>query len=784
MAALIAVSAAAAIGLGALGWIDNRRLHLAWQAAEQNADEARHQRQEAETNAAEAVRQRDEANAGFRKRQDTVDALLIRFDGRLESLGRPLASVRLEFLNEFLKLNDELLKERGQEPGIRRQAAQLYQRIADLEAQHNGGRDAEPVYQKAIALYRELADQGSADEDDRTTLAYVHAQLAQLQRRARRYGPAQASYEEAIRLRERLIADFPDHPIHRYRTASYHFLLADLFDEQRKPKEAEALYRRALEEQEQLVKDYPKDISYREALFDTAGSLSVLLEPTRPDESQRLLERIAHGHWQAGLSNPGSLQSIIASGYDLAEFLQRHGRHADLARLATDITGEFSTSADLHYHATCFAARAVKALDADKALAPADRAKPADAYARQAVELLRRAVQLGWKDREHMFLDADLDPLRGRQDFRDLLADLDKRIGKPLTTEQLVGYLTERYQDEQARYQATLSQARTVAERKKAGAARPSPEDFVRRFLSLAEEHPKDPAAVTALAQVLLIAAQPPLARSDEGKRLRARAFEVLQRDHLQSPAFADICDALGDSPTPEGDRLLRTAFEKHALPEVRGQAGFWLARSLAKQAEEANDSSTGYAQLCRRAEEQFECVARDYGTLAHGTTTLGEAARTQLHALRHLAVGRPAEDIVGNDLDGRPMKLSDFRGRVVLLDFWANWCGFCRQMYPYEKSLTERLRDQPFAMVGVNCDSDGQDLRREIKRHGISWRSWWDEDHQISRRWQADSLPMMFLIDHRGVIRYRFSGATRGDVIDAAVGQLLKEARQAQAPR
>jgi thiol-disulfide isomerase/thioredoxin len=396
------------------------------------------------------------------------------------------------------------------------------------------------------------------------------------------------------------------------------------------------------------------------------------------------------------------------------------------------------------------------------------------------MELLRRAVQLGWKQREHMILDPDLDPLRGRQDFRELLADLDKRVGKPLSTEQRVTYLTQRFQMEQATYQAMLMQARTVAERKKAGTGRPKPEDFVRRFLNLAEEHPTDAGAVAALGQVLAIASLPPLAQSSEGARLRARAFEVLQRDHLHSPAFADICDTLGGSPTPEGDRLLRTAFEKHALPAVRGQAGFWLARSLATQADESGDSTTKErAELCRQAEQQFESVARDFGGVAHGTTTLGEAARTQLHALRYLSVGRTVEDIVGNDLDGKPMKLSDFRGRVVLLDFWANWCGFCRQMYPYERALAERLHDHPFAMVGVNCDNDKQELQREIRRHGISWRSWWDEDGRVSRRWQADALPMMFLIDHKGVIRYRYSGFTRGDEIDAAVDKLLKERQQ-----
>jgi thiol-disulfide isomerase/thioredoxin len=123
-------------------------------------------------------------------------------------------------------------------------------------------------------------------------------------------------------------------------------------------------------------------------------------------------------------------------------------------------------------------------------------------------------------------------------------------------------------------------------------------------------------------------------------------------------------------------------------------------------------------------------------------------------------------------------MKLSDFKGKVVMLDFWANWCGCCRQMYPHESELCARLKDQTLVMVGVNCDADKEELQREIKRQGITWRSWWDHDHRISTRWQLEGLPLIFLIDHKGVIRYRFSGLTRGEVIDEAVAKLLKECR------
>src|SRR5262249_17777732 len=177
-------------------------------------------------------------------------------------------------------------------------------------------------------------------------------------------------------------------------------------------------------------------------------------------------------------------------------------------------------------------------------------------------------------------------------------------IGKPLAMEQLVGYLANRYKNEQVQVQAIIAGAQTVAERKKAGANWPRPEEFAQRCLSLAEEHPKDSAAVSALAQVLLITSSGPMRGLAATPKLRARAFELLERDHLQTAALADVCTSLGSAPSAAGDRLLQTAFEKHALPEVRARAGFWLAQSLASQAARAHTGgSADAAKLFLRAE-------------------------------------------------------------------------------------------------------------------------------------------------------------------------------------
>ena len=102
--------------------------------------------------------------------------------------------------------------------------------------------------------------------------------------------------------------------------------------------------------------------------------------------------------------------------------------------------------------------------------------------------------------------------------------------------------------------------------------------------------------------------------------------------------------------------------------------------------------------------------------------------------------------------------------------------------MYPHERSLVERLASQPFAIVGVNSDSDLEALQPILKKENITWRSFWNgpdgTSGPISSRWNISGWPTLFLIDHEGVIRYRWLGAPEGDVIDKAIDELVAKAK------
>jgi serine/threonine protein kinase/peroxiredoxin/tetratricopeptide (TPR) repeat protein len=144
--------------------------------------------------------------------------------------------------------------------------------------------------------------------------------------------------------------------------------------------------------------------------------------------------------------------------------------------------------------------------------------------------------------------------------------------------------------------------------------------------------------------------------------------------------------------------------------------------------------------------------------------------------------------EIEGLDIEGKFFKLSDYRGKVVLLDFFGDWALPCRQMYPLERSLVEEYEGRPFVLLGV-C-SDSQDvLQKLIEQGDVTWRCWPDgsQDGPIAKAWAVANWPSLFLIDHHGVVRRGFPGAPTDESAVAELKEpieaLVREAEVASSP-
>lgn len=138
--------------------------------------------------------------------------------------------------------------------------------------------------------------------------------------------------------------------------------------------------------------------------------------------------------------------------------------------------------------------------------------------------------------------------------------------------------------------------------------------------------------------------------------------------------------------------------------------------------------------------------------------------------------VGSSAPDIEADDLRGQKMTLSEYRGKVVMLVFWASWCRPCMGDVPHEKALVERFSGRPFALVGVNSDDSTAIALAAIERHSIPWRSFWNggAGGPITDQWGILEFPTVYLIDDEGVIQHK---DLRGDALDASLEQMIATA-------
>jgi hypothetical protein len=105
--------------------------------------------------------------------------------------------------------------------------------------------------------------------------------------------------------------------------------------------------------------------------------------------------------------------------------------------------------------------------------------------------------------------------------------------------------------------------------------------------------------------------------------------------------------------------------------------------------------------------------------------------------------------------------------------------------MYPHERSLVKTLADKPFALIGVNSDTDLDELKKTMKEENISWRSFTNGPDgtggPISKAWNVRSWPSLFIIDHKGVLRHKYVGSPGDKVLDAAIEKLVEEAEKAK---
>ena len=280
----------------------------------------------------------------------------------------------------------------------------------------------------------------------------------------------------------------------------------------------------------------------------------------------------------------------------------------------------------------------------------------------------------------------------------------------------------------------------------------------------------------------------------------REEAGTLMGKYHLSNPIVlkwaqfggGDACDDFRES-------IIRNLLaSKETTAKERTTLQFSLGRHLKEKAEVAQmpDLSITWqygsdyvakfrkrdvAKLEAEALEIFDqLIAKKVADEFHPGLSILEYAKAEAYELRHLTVGKQAPEIVGEDLDGKAMKLSDFRGKVVVLEFGGSRCSSCVTFGRHLRKLIDQYAGRPFAGVGVNTDKDRNDAQAFVETNKFTWRSFWNgpkgSADGIVKDWNVQAFVTVYVIDHAGVIR---SKTTRGPELDPLIEELVKRAEK-----
>jgi thiol-disulfide isomerase/thioredoxin len=123
-----------------------------------------------------------------------------------------------------------------------------------------------------------------------------------------------------------------------------------------------------------------------------------------------------------------------------------------------------------------------------------------------------------------------------------------------------------------------------------------------------------------------------------------------------------------------------------------------------------------------------------------------------------------PAPALTATDLKGVPRTLADYRGKLVLLNFWASWCPPCLREMPSLERLRLKMAGRPLEIVALDSAETAEDVNGYLSRMKLGFPILLDPDGSNTRRWKVFALPTSFLLDAEGRVRYVLTGPTEWD--------------------
>ncbi len=175
-------------------------------------------------------------------------------------------------------------------------------------------------------------------------------------------------------------------------------------------------------------------------------------------------------------------------------------------------------------------------------------------------------------------------------------------------------------------------------------------------------------------------------------------------------------------------------------------------------------------------AKGHYRIVVDQYADVNPRLLTQAKVNLEDIDVLARLATGSTPLPFDVTDIKGKRLSLDMFKGKVVLLDFWATWCVPCRVEMPNVKKIYKRYHGEGFEIIGISLDQDRKNLESYIKRNDIKWPQYFDGkgwNNRIAEKYRIKAIPETFLLDRKGRIRYR---SVRGAELVRAIEKLIGE--------